>query len=220
MANQSIPPSYNEEQTTAWLAWLAYNMQYRDLTIFQIENLQPVWLAGRREMMAHLLIIRTLWGILSGLTYGLILGLVDALIDGLIDDLMIMLIGGLSLGLICGLSLGLIEMVKPIQKLESILRTHGNSTKILLVGTITFGLIFGLSALLIFELGDRLITGFSDAFVVGFSDMLVVGLLVELLQWSWPNVYQNARKGLIVGLSAGLSGGAIIGMIIVLRIEN
>ena len=52
MTERDTAPPYTEEQATAWLAWLAYNMRRRDQTIFQIEDLQPDWLTGRRETSA------------------------------------------------------------------------------------------------------------------------------------------------------------------------
>lgn len=99
MRKQRSTPPYSEEQATAWLAWLAYHMRRRDLTIFQIENLQPDWLVGRQETMPHLLSIRMLWGGMTGLTFGLILGSLYAGVGPY-------LIAAINLALVCGLIFG------------------------------------------------------------------------------------------------------------------
>ncbi|MCB0060992.1 MAG: hypothetical protein KDE19_02710 [Caldilineaceae bacterium] len=70
MSKQHKAPPYSEEQTTEWLAWLAYNMQCNDQIVFQIENLQPNCLAGEQETKLYLLLTRTLWGVFIGLILG------------------------------------------------------------------------------------------------------------------------------------------------------
>jgi hypothetical protein len=82
VADRSTTPPYSEEQATTWLAWLAYNMHRRELTIFQIESLQPDWLVGHRKTIIHLLLTRMLWGVWAGLLVGLLGGLLGGFQPG------------------------------------------------------------------------------------------------------------------------------------------
>lgn len=205
MTDNLTAPPYSEKEATVWLAWLAFNMRRRDLTIFQIESLQPNWLAGRKETVLHLLLTRTLWGVFVGLTGGLIFGLSAGLSGGLRIGLIFGLSGGLRIGLsaglifglidgligglIGGLIFGLIEIGTPIYKFDSFLRSRGNPTSRLISGTIIFGLIFGL------------IDGLMGGLTVGLIYRLTVGLVGGL------------SVGLISGLSAGLIGGMGSGLI-------
>jgi uncharacterized membrane protein len=150
VADRSTAPPYSEEQATAWLAWLAYHMRCRDLTIFQIENLQPDWLVGHPERVSHLLITRTLWGVWAGLLGGLIGGLLVGLGSGLM--------GGLIAGVIAGLSGGLLEVVTPIHKLDAPVRSRRSLTGFF-TGTIIFGVIGGLSVGLIGALTGKFVFG-------------------------------------------------------------
>ncbi|MEZ4708112.1 MAG: hypothetical protein R3A44_12950 [Caldilineaceae bacterium] len=233
MSEQHTTPPYSEEQATEWLAWLAYNMQKRDQTIFQIENLQPVWLAGRKETGPYLLSTRMLWGALSGLIGGGIFQMIGGLISGFI--------GGLNVGLIVGLSGGLIEMVTPYFRVDARLRNHGNSIMTLLLGTTAYGLLVGLLVGLIWGLIEGVNTGrlvgvdvgLYAGRILGLERGLIVGLtvglirtsrialrgtntqlaMVESLQWSWKNTRRNARYGYIVGQIVGLFVGLLEGLI-------
>jgi hypothetical protein len=192
VADRFTAPPYGEEQATAWLAWQAYNMRRRDLTIFQIENLQPDWLAGRKETAPHLIIIHSLWGLWGGLILGLIgglflwinFGLGVELIHGLIPGLLTGLLVGLLSGLRSGLSVGLIS---------------GLSAR--LISGLIFALFGGLRVTLL-SIDRQLHT-------------------VESLHWSWQHARKTAKMGLIVGLiigpivwlTYGLVGGIIGGMI-------
>ncbi len=189
MTPTRTPPPYSEEQATIWLAWLAHNMRRRDMTIFQIENLQPDWLAGRKETVLHLLLTRALWGMWGGL------------------------IGGLFSGLIVGLFFGLIELATPIYKLDTFLRTHANPTRSLVIGSLAGGLIgrliFGLIDWLFFGLSVGLSVGFVRTVRISLREVSQGILTVESLRWSWQYVRQNVRKGSIFGLIFGLFFGLI-----------
>ncbi|MEM7129275.1 MAG: hypothetical protein AAF702_23280 [Chloroflexota bacterium] len=241
MANQSIPPSYNKEQATAWLAWLAYNMHTHDLTIFQIENLQPAWLAGYKEMAPNMFVTRMLWGgwagLISGLLFGLLFVLRGGLLEGLLGGLFGGLFGMLGGGLI-GLLFGLSELTKPIRKLDASLHSRGHSIKTLLIGTIAFGLPFGLlSALLGGLLGrllDEMLVWLRDGLLFGLLAGLFGGLLgglvrtfrislregnarvhtIDSLHWSWQNVRRNAPKGLLLALIFVLIFGLFGGLLV------
>ncbi len=115
MSNKRTVPPYSEADATAWLAWLAYNMRRREMTVFQLESLQPDWLTGRKETIPHLLLTRTLWGVFTGLIFERI----DWLIYGLI--------------------FGLSEMVAPIYKIDTFLRNLTSRTRVLVAGTLIGG---------------------------------------------------------------------------------
>lgn len=65
---------YSERQATAWLAWLARGMQQHGQTVFLIEQLQPSWLSGRRQLALYLLASRLAVGVLLGVLWAAIMG--------------------------------------------------------------------------------------------------------------------------------------------------
>ncbi|MGH9360377.1 MAG: hypothetical protein ACRD2T_00565 [Thermoanaerobaculia bacterium] len=67
-------PRYSERQATAWLAWLARGMQQHGQTVFLIEQLQPSWLSGRRQLALYLLASRLAVGVLLGVLWAAIVG--------------------------------------------------------------------------------------------------------------------------------------------------
>ncbi|MEM7129276.1 MAG: hypothetical protein AAF702_23285 [Chloroflexota bacterium] len=241
MANHSPTPLYSQSQATAWLAWLAYNMHTHDLTIFQIETLQPAWLSGYKEIAPNLLITRMLWGgwvgLIAGLLFGLLVGLSawrrGVLIGGLRSGLLV----GLLVGLIGGLIAGFSEMTKPIRKLDANLRNRGRSTKTLLMGTIAHGLIYGLIAgpigvVLVgiyFEPISGLLVGLNNELLVGLCSALLGGLVGGLvrtfrisLRTSKEHVHtidslewawRNVRRNVRRGLILGVIFGLIFGLV-------
>jgi hypothetical protein len=85
---------YNRRRTQSSLAWLARSMKAHNLTLFQIEELQPSWLSGPTQRWAYALLSRGLGGLLLvipaallihpaillwGLTAGLLAGVADRL---------------------------------------------------------------------------------------------------------------------------------------------
>jgi hypothetical protein len=65
---------YSERQATAWLAWLARGMQQHGQTVFLIEQLQPSWLSGRRQLALYLLASRLAVGVLLGVLWAALVG--------------------------------------------------------------------------------------------------------------------------------------------------
>ncbi len=226
-------PFDSKEQATAWLAWLAHNMQRHNLTIFQIEILQPDWLVGRQETAPHLFLTRALWGIMSGLIFSLMFGLIISIGSGfnigLLDGLNAALGYGSLFGLLGGLLGGLFEFMAPIQKLDSKLGNDGSSVKDLFSGTVThgliFSLIFGLTFGFIYGLEAGLEAGLNVGLAYGLSIGLIFGFIrtaritlrdrgrhlriVEPLHWSWPHGRQYAIFGLFFGLIWGLIFGLL-----------
>ena len=227
MAEQSTQQPYSEEETTKWLAWLAYHMRQRDLTIFQIEGLQPSWLTGRGAVVVHLILTRILLGVISGLIFGLINVVKNSLIFGLI------------FGLINGLIIGLIEFVIPIHKLDAQLRNLSRSAqnRIFIHGLIIVLAIILITSLIIspgfslidgpiFDLVDNPIDGLIFGLIYGLIFGIIFGYFrisrvvqrsvtsyiytIESLQWSWENVYQNAKRGLVLSLTMGLILGLLL----------
>ena len=218
-------PLYNEVRTTTWLAWLAYQMRRRNLALFQIENLQPDWLAGYKETLPYLLLTRTIWSLLAWT----LLGLTNWISSGMSSGLSLGLVIGLVFGLPQGVLWGLLEQVARRYKFANFLPMHGQSNWLLiagaLIGGLLNGLLFGLVGwLLRGELSERAvgilcIFGFSGGLLLGLIETARVTLreqtalirTVETVRWSWHCAGSNAPKGLLFGLIGGVSMGLIAG---------
>ncbi|MBV7339934.1 hypothetical protein KFU94_69345 [Chloroflexi bacterium TSY] len=240
MANRPTTPPYREAQATAWLAWLAYNMRAHDLTIFQIENLQPDWLAGHKEKAPNLFVTRMLWGGWCGLSAGLMTGLIFLLLSDLIGDLIGDLSSGLLFGLMTGLSGALLGgMVRTfritlregsahVQTIDSLQwswqNVRRNARRGLILGLL-FGLIYGLVGGLIVWLSDGLIGGL----IYGLMAMLFFGLFFGLVGGiiggfrsatkelkTRPNqgVWLTIRSSIKIGLPTGIAAGASLGLLL------
>ncbi|MFK7845138.1 MAG: hypothetical protein AB8G77_07550 [Rhodothermales bacterium] len=61
-----IEAPYSEKQTMRWLVWLARSMQQHGQTVFLIEQLQPNWLATRRQRWLHLFCSSILFSLVIG----------------------------------------------------------------------------------------------------------------------------------------------------------
>lgn len=221
----SSKPVYNEVRTTAWLAWLAYQMRRHELALFYIENLQPAWLAGYKETLPHLLLTRTIWSLLVWT----ILGLTSWISSGLVSGLSLGVVIGLSFGLPQGVLWGLFAQIARRYPFANLLPMHRHSNGILIVGALSGGLLNGLlfglvGWLLSGELGGRLFTilcifGFSGGLLLGFMETARVVLreqnarirTVEAVRWSWHCAAYHSPKGLLFGLIGGLSMGLIDG---------
>lgn len=101
---RSSPPS--EERARAWLAWLARGMQREGQTIFQLERLQPSWLASSWRRWVYYLASRLLQGAMRALTLGHMLVLLMLLASDPGDDRVSLAAGLLSAFLVAGLYLG------------------------------------------------------------------------------------------------------------------
>jgi hypothetical protein len=179
---------YPREQTLRWLTWLATRMQEQGLSMYQIETMQPGWLAwtaqGLRYRILSVLIFALLFGLFLGLAFGLLFGLAFGLALGLFAGLF----GGLSFGLVGGLAL--LEIVAPIQRVQwswQVLRRWRLLKQLL-----------GQSVALGFRV-DQIITP------------------VERVRWSWQAARQRwwlvLRQTLVTGLIFGLLLGLIVQLV-------
>ena len=57
----------SDEQTEAWLSWLAQGMKQHNQGIFLIEQLQPSWLSSRGWVWAYVLVSRLIGMLFMGL---------------------------------------------------------------------------------------------------------------------------------------------------------
>lgn len=226
---------YSDGQTTAWLAWLARQLQAHGRATFLIEELQPSWLPPGRWQWLYMVASRTLLGLLGGLVGGLVIGLGLVTTQGLSLALQRGLIEGLAGGLIAGPVVGLFDMIwityldeyPFIKRLSPLPRS---ALKILLVTLIisvlvaaafaltlggirwlgwpraawllegsSVGLVFGLSASLIFAFGPQ-----------GIRDDLANDIqTVERLSWS----SRAALPGALLGAAVGALAGALAAVI-------
>ncbi len=208
------------QQTLRYLTWLSRQLKERKETEFLIENLQPDWLASKRQ--------RQVYRLISGLSGGLIVGLSSGLISGLS--------GGLISGLIVGLIAGGPCEIEPQEQLKWSLRKGLSSGLIsgLIVGLISgpfygpfYGLFYGLIAGLIVGLFYGLLFGLIGEAIEqkqvpnqgiqkgiqnGLSGGLIVGLLFGLIGGLSFVLINGLSFGLIGGLSFGLSFGLIVGL--------
>ncbi|MCB1033280.1 MAG: hypothetical protein KDD47_05540 [Acidobacteria bacterium] len=89
---------YGEEQTRAWLSWLARGMRQRGQTVFLIEDLQPGWLPRSGERLLYVMGSRLLGSLDLGLAFGAFwLTRVPKL---MVFALLTVTLGGLAAGLI------------------------------------------------------------------------------------------------------------------------
>ena len=197
----------NHNQTRAYLAWLAQQLESARKPEFLIEELQPCML-HRNQIYLYQLI----YGSIYGLCFGLYLGLY----------------GGLLFGLLFGLSAGLRPSRQLSEKLVfSCSKALRKGLRFglragLLVG-LTLGLVCGLFAWLF----AGLLAGLLLLLIIGLSFGLLVGLLVGLIsglsselidEKSFPNqgIWRSLQHSIIVilifGLSFGLSSGLLFGL--------
>lgn len=162
-ASNDKSPSYSEEQSTQWLAWLAYQMQQHDQAVFQIESIQPSWLVVSSDILIHLQARLFLWGALAGLIFGLTNGLYLGAMGGLGEWLVRTLISQLGIGLSGGIFavICLIFSMK-IQPLDKLLlfisRDHSSLDSAIQRSQIFEASLFGLNFLLIYILYNLFFT--------------------------------------------------------------
>ncbi|MEO1208637.1 MAG: NACHT domain-containing protein [Cyanobacteria bacterium J06638_20] len=191
--NQGAYPPHSKaptvQKTERYLGWLAVKLRKNETTEFLIERLQPSWLDRKGD--------RLLYRWIGGLLFGLLCGLLLWLSAGLLFGLLLGLLLGLIFGLFGGLRFGLKD-ITPAEKLKFSWKE-----------SIRGGLLFGLSAGLIFGL----LFGLSAGLFVGLSFWLSAGLDVAELQIrekQYPN--QGIRRSLKSAMLSGLIGGLIGGL--------
>lgn len=212
---------YSDEQTKSWLSYLAQEMTGHNLSIFQIEELQPSWLSSHAWRWTYLICSRVTTMIIVGVSLELLMGIVDAqllnLATPLISGLLGWLIAGLSLGL-CG---GLIVAVYSGFLYERQTNNHTEKKPPSRRQWIFYTL--GLSFILVVVSSFILVVFTGPIF--GLMNGLVVGVMVgiafaiegqqlswtydiqpfERLAWSWRNALKI--------LPLGLLGGSILGLV-------
>ena len=211
---------YSSDQTTAWLSWLARNLNRNNQAVFYLESLDSNWLSTRAQQRLARSVLSVGFGLGLGLACGLGAWVTEGLILGIVG-----LIGPLIVGLIGGLipEVGTeLDRIQPAMAelrwtvlwsrrsealwLNLIFGLIGGSILGLILGLIG-GLIFGLRPVLRFGLFTGLFTG------------LMVGLLILFTSEAAPETRSAAnegthramRMGLIFGLIFGLMFGLMMG---------
>ncbi len=108
---------YTAQQTTRWLAWLAYQMKQHSQVEFYMERMQLDWyLENRWSRLSYSAIVRSVIGLCSGLLSTLITFLFW-LLAGLAFGTVLesALLGGLIFGLFVGLIIPLEREIKPAE---------------------------------------------------------------------------------------------------------
>jgi hypothetical protein len=188
MFKRKASSEYDDEQTKAYLSWLARNMQRHNQEVFLIEGLQPSWLTGRFWKWVHIFVSRLIGGLILGsIYYGLVGGLCISFIDALrfewlrkwsglrkISRFWWSVINIVVIGMIVGLTIRMLD------------RSNDG---------LTYGLIYGLLFGLIFGLRGSRQNPENDI------------QTVEDLRWSWRKALQGGLfSGLIFGILGGLYG--------------
>ena len=105
-----VAAPFSQEQITAWLAWLAHEMNRHNRSVFLIEHLQPNWLATRGQRWTYLLGSRLIGGGLLGLIVGLLIGLFAwEVTESTLQELPGLVLAGTLVGSLVGLFSGLIR---------------------------------------------------------------------------------------------------------------
>jgi transcriptional regulator with XRE-family HTH domain len=208
LARRGAETRYSPQQTTRWLAWLAWQLSRHSQTEFYIERMQPDWIAdGRSRQHYPRTIVRLIFGIqifisaglfswlrggFKGNVFGVGAGLLGALGSGpgnrilgwMAPGLGGGLEGGGSLGIIIGLVTELVILLVgaplPTPSVQALWRGLSNG----LSNGLKIGGIVGVFAGLIFGLSG----GFRNGLYRGTGTGLFSGLLI----------------GLMTGLTAGL----------------
>ena len=103
MLERHTPIDLAPEKLLGWLTTLASGMIKSSQHIFQIEQLQPSWLASNRDCIKYTMIDRLGGGLVAGLMVGIIAGLSY----GVGGNLLAGLVNGMRWGLVAGLAVGL-----------------------------------------------------------------------------------------------------------------
>ncbi len=205
---------YSDEQTKAWLTWLAQGMMKHNQGIFLIEQLQPSWLSNRMWTWVYVLGSRLIGGLLGGLTFGLMVAVSGIHILRLDELLMPGLGVWLLFSLVLGLSLGLIDGIRFEYRAKNVTdppRWHQG------LDMVAVGLILGLASGLFLTQFFGLFGGLTGGLLIGFLSGVLLGLrgrrqsltydiqTVEALSWSWEKALKIVPVGLVGGFIFGLT---------------
>lgn len=199
---------YSKRQVRHYLTWLGGKITTHKQTVFYIENMQPLWLQGRKRII----------NLVNGLIFGLSLGLLGWLMGGLTTGLREGVSEGLFLGAIGG-TLNLIIRINEraeIKCVEMLTFRWSNMWSGLL-----FGLAFGVIGLLLTDMITGLFFGvFGGILAMLFGELFgakaVVKTSESLISRTQPNqgIYRttyNALKVSLVLLLPSLLLGIFIG---------
>lgn len=209
-----------DDQTQAWLSWLAQGMARHNQSIFLIEQLQPSWLSSRVWSWAYVLASRLIDGLCGMLMFGLMMGVSGArflrLNHTLIPGLGGWLVFGLFAGLVLGLLGGLIDGIRFERKSKNVDDKRVPTRRQRVVNVLVVGLILGLAGGLLAGLFAGPLAGLGGGLVIGLTSGLFLGLrgswqslandiqTVEALSWSWEKALRTIPVGLIGGVIFGL----------------
>ncbi len=217
---------YSDDQTKAWLSWLANGMMRYNQGIFLIEQLQPSWLMSRKWSWLYLFgsrltttVFAWLIGALTVIIYwGDYFGLNETLAAGPGG----WLIGGVLAGLIFGSIWAIIDGLRFERRAGNLDNRPSPTPWQQVIYVLVIGLIFGLTSGLICGLFAGQLFGVVVALGIGPFSGLYYGIrgrrqsldndiqTVEALHWSWQKALKSIPMGfmggLIIGLAAGLAG--------------
>jgi hypothetical protein len=229
---------YTDEQTKDWLSYLAQEMTQHNLSIFQIEQLQPSWLSSIKWRLTYLICSRAANVLITALFLGLLMGIGDSqvlklakpLIPGLFGWLLVGLLLGLCVGIIAGIYSAILFQRQIHNNTETKLPSHRQ--RIFYTLGLSFILVVISSLILVVFTGP--IFGLMNGLVVGVMAGLAFGIEdrkrswtndiqpVEILSWSWRNTLKIFPLGLLIGFILGLVIGWIFSFDegLVVRLSN
>ncbi len=211
--------TFQKQDVTHWLSWLAQKMIENNAVPYSLENMQPRWISLKKRSF-----------------YRLIGGFIITVICALIGGLNGRLIGGLISGISFGLALWLFVPFEEIEMVDTLIWNWKQGTQGLfkgLIGGLLYGLVSGLIGGLSFGWIYGLIYGFSFGLVANLSFGLSVGMIIGLAggligglsnglsaksisQTTYPGqrISLSTKNSLFVLFSTTLIGGAIVGLVI------
>ena len=218
---------YTAQQTTRWLAWLAYQMKQHSQVEFYMERMQLDWyLENWWSRLSYSAIVRSGIGLCSGLLSTLLFTFLFWLLGGLAfgTALESALLGGLIFGLFVGLIIPLEREIKPA---EVIAWSWGGvwqrlvkipSLKAALLFGLPFGVVSGFFLGQFYRISSwpifGLIFGLLGALIFGQLFRQVHALPSDSLDKQASSVSQqgvrySVRSKLFIGLIFGLVGGLL-----------
>jgi eukaryotic-like serine/threonine-protein kinase len=221
MMNRRTSVSFDRTRTMDWLVTLARGMLQNAQQVFLIERLQPNWLETTRDRVSYVLLDRAGGGLIVALAVGLIAGISYGLSFGLGTEwrsgLFTGLANGARFGLVAGLVIALLGRTS--ESLGQVSTRYGSLLRRAMLGTLVFGTLGGLFALvylqwlasllrvsIILTVRDVLADVLFFALVGALGGALVYGpnlgprivRVVENRLWSWS-------RGLPVAVAVGIA---------------